>query len=108
MPSSVSAQIGRFTRKTQRQEASTSRPPTGGPSAAAAAPTDAQTPTAIGRRCGGNAVSSSASDVGMTRAAPIACTARKPISTGIDGAIAHAAEASVNTATPMRNSRLRP
>jgi hypothetical protein len=50
----------------------------------------------------------SASAVGAITAAPAPCTARAAISSGADGASAHASEAAPNVASPMRNTRRRP
>ena len=72
------AASGRLTRKMRRQSTSTSTPPSGGPLAAAIAPTDAQAPTVPARASTGSPCSRSPSDVGMTSAAPTAWTARAP------------------------------
>ncbi len=77
---------GTLTRKTQRQLSWTSRPPIGGPAAAATALTAAQPATATDRWCGLNSGSSSASEVGSISAAPIACTTRVATSASTDQA----------------------
>jgi hypothetical protein len=56
----------------------------------------------------GNAASSSASDVGITSAAPTAWIARNPTSSGIDVAGAQVADPRVNTAVPITNTSRRP
>src|ERR1700733_6091085 len=61
---------GTLTKKIHRQDNSTSIPPTGGPSAAAMAPTADQVLTAAARRDAGTAASNSASELGMSIAAP--------------------------------------
>jgi hypothetical protein len=104
----ASTPTGTLTRNTQRHDRCASRPPNGGPSAAAAPPTAAQTLTAIARRAAGNAPSRRASDVGITRAAPTAWSTRKATSNGTDAASAQAAEPTVNTATPVRKTSRRP
>ncbi len=101
---SVATPTGTLTRKIHRQDASTSNPPSGGPTDAAP-PTADQIPTATVRRPAGNAVSSSTSEAGMISAAP---TARNATSIGTATATAHAAEARVKMATPTRKSRRRP
>jgi len=45
---------------------------------------------------------------GNISAPPIPCTARAPISTAIDGAAPHSAEAAENNTSPAMNNRLRP
>ena len=79
-----------------------------GPTAPAAAPIAPQIATATGRRSRGYARITRASDDGMSAAAPTACTIRKAIRTSTVGASAHATEAVVNRAEPVRNTRLWP
>lgn len=67
---SAAKPTGTLTRNTQRQLACTSRPPSGGPAAAAIPPTAAHAPMATCRRSGGNSGSSSPSDAGIKSAAP--------------------------------------
>ena len=105
---SVTIPIGTLMRKIQRQSMPTSSPPTGGPAVAATAATPAQIPTTIACCRFGNAGYSRPSEVGTTSAAPTACTARAATSTPSVGAAAHAAEARVNTSTPMSRNRRRP
>ncbi len=49
-----------------------------------------------------------ASDPGVSSAPPMPCSARAPISTSIEGANPHSAEASANQTTPIRKIRRRP
>ena len=105
---SASTLKGRLTRKTQRQLACTSSPPTGGPKAAAAPPTADHRPMAAPLRAGPNAGSSSPSDVGSISAPPVACTTRAATSTPREGASAHRADDTVKMASPIRKARLRP
>ncbi len=97
-----------FTRKTNRQSACTSTPPSGGPVAAAMPPVAAHTPIPRWRSVGANSGSMRPSDVGSISAPPAACTTRAPIRKPTDGASAHAALASRKTVRPSRNARLRP
>ena len=99
---------GRLTRKTQRQLAWTSRPPIGGPSAAAAPPTADHRPIAAPLRAGPNAASSRPSEVGSIRAPPTACSTRAPTRNSRDGETAQRADAVVKMASPSRKARLRP
>ena len=96
-----------MTRKTHRQLAATSNPPTTGPRAAASPPEAVQARTAPCRCSGRYEARTSARDVGVSRAAPAAWTIRKPISIPTLLDAAHAAEAAVNTATPRRKPRSR-
>src|ERR1700761_5878547 len=66
----ASTPTGTLTKKIQRQDNSTRNPPTGGPSAAAIAATADQVLTATARREAGTAASSSASELGISIAAP--------------------------------------
>ena len=95
-------------RNTQRHDASTSTPPSAGPAAAARAPDAAQMRTARTRPAGGVAVSSRPRLVGVSSAAPAACSTRKNTSISSDPLAAQPALASVNTATPSRKPPLRP
>ena len=99
--------IGTLTRNTQRQLAATSRPPITGPKAAATPPVAVQARTAPLRRCGGYEASTRLSDVGVSSAAPAACTSRKAISMATLLAAPQAAEAAVKMATPSRKPYLR-
>src|ERR1700678_390860 len=99
--------IGTLTRNTQRQLAATSSPPTTGPSAAASPPVAVHTRTAPDLRSGSYDARIRLSEVGVSSAAPAACTSRNPISIPTLVEAAQAAEASVNTAAPSRNPRSR-
>ncbi len=80
-PTAIAARpIGTLTKKTQRQLAATSRPPTTGPSAAASPPTAVQPRTAPWRRSGEVVASTRPSEVGVSSAAPAAWTIRKATS----------------------------
>jgi hypothetical protein len=96
----ASRPIGTLIRKIHRQLAVTSNPPTKGPRAAADPPTAAQTRTAPPRRSGGNVARISPNDVGVSSAAPVACTRRNATSVSTLFARAQAAEATVNKAMP--------
>lgn len=93
---------------TQRHPASASSPPATGPSPAAIPPIDAQARTAPARFSGAVVSSSSASDVGISSAAPAACTSRAATSVSTFGASAQPTEARVNTANPVRKTGLWP
>ncbi len=101
----AAAPTGTLAMNTQRQSASTSSPPRTGPSPAAIPPIEAQARMAPGRSAGGVASSSSAREVGISAAAPAACTTRAASSQPTAGASAHSAEATVKTASPARNTR---
>ena len=79
-----------LTRKTSRQSAFTSSPPSGGPAAAAMPPLAAQIPIATWRFSGSNSGSISPSEVGSISAPPTAWTTRAATSTPTDGAAAQA------------------
>jgi hypothetical protein len=81
---------------------SASRPPIGGPKAAATEPTAPQPAIAAAHRCGGNAASNSPSAAGIIADAAAPCTVRAATSTPTDGATAHAADDTANTAVPVR------
>ena len=101
--------IGTLIQKIQCHELSwITAPPTSGPSATAIPLIPDHTPSASPRCCGGNASASSVSVSGVAIAAPIPCSARAAISRSLDGASADAAEATVNSAIPAMNIRLRP
>ena len=104
---SAASPIGTLTRNTQRQLTATSRPPMTGPSAAAMPPVAVQVLTAPLRRSGEKLASTRLSEVGVSRAAPAACTSRNAISMATLVAAPQAAEAAVNTATPSRKPYLR-
>ncbi len=83
-------------------------PPTSGPPSVASPVTLLNTPRARARRSGGYAALSSASACGMIIAEPAPWTARAPISQPMPGASAHAADAVVNTPSPVASRRRRP
>jgi hypothetical protein len=56
----------------------------------------------------GNAASTIDSEAGVNSAAPIACSARAATSHATSPARPQAAEAAMNSVTPIRNTRLRP
>ncbi len=105
MPSTMTmTPIGRLMKKMYRQsKAVTSRPPSVGPAIVATPATAPQIPNAAPRRSGGKTIVSSASVCGISSAAPAPCTARNAISQPTVGEKPHAADASVNRATPMMN-----
>src|SRR5262249_38975185 len=96
--------MGRLTKKMDRQpNAVTSSPPRVGPAMVATPPTALHTPRAAPRRSGGNTIVKIARVCGISAAAPSPWSARKAISHPGPGARPHAAEAAVNSATPMMN-----
>src|SRR5439155_14218657 len=99
---------GTLTMNTQRQDASTSTPPTAGPSAAATAPVAAQMRTDRCRCTGGVDATTSPRLAGVSNAAPAACTTRQTTSHHTPSLAAQAALAAVNTASPSRQPPLRP
>ena len=82
--------------------------PSDGPIAAASAPTAPQRATALARRAGGKAWSTSASEEGKSSAAPRACSARAAINMPAEGATPQSVEAALKSARPSRKMRLRP
>lgn len=104
----MTSPTGTLTRNTQCQLSCRSRPPRGGPAAAATAPLADQMATAPGRRAGVEFARSSASEAGISAAAPTACPTRAATSQPTDGAAAHRAEARTKTSTPAVKVRLRP
>ena len=78
-----------------------------GPSAAAIPPTAAQARTAPWRRSGVVVARIRPSEVGVSSAAPAACSTRNATSIGRLVAAPQAADAATNTATPSRNPRSR-
>jgi hypothetical protein len=95
-------------RNTQCQLASTRAPPTTGPSAAAAPPTEVQALIVPVRFSGRAAASSRPSEAGISSAPPAAWTTRAITSTQTFGAAAQAAEATPKTIIPVRNAARRP
>ncbi len=79
-----------------------------GPLAAATAPIAPQAPSAADLRSGGNSGRSKASDVGTTRAAKTACSARAAMSMPVPCASPQAAEVTAKPSSPAMNSRRRP
>ena len=105
----TAAAIGRFTKKTARQDATwTSHPPTTGPTAPATAVSDDHVPTARPRSRDEKAEPRIARLDGTSSAAPIPCTARAATSHQTPGASAQAAEDAAKTATPIAKIRRRP
>jgi hypothetical protein len=99
----VAIPAGMLITKIQRQVApSLSRPPIGGPSAAATDPTAPQPAITAAQRCGGNAASRRPSAAGIIAAAAMPWIARAATSTPTEGARAHTAEAAANSETPAR------
>jgi hypothetical protein len=102
--SSTITPIGRLTKKIHRQsKAVTSSPPRVGPAMVATPATAPQMPNAAPRRSGGNVLVMIVRVCGMSMAAPTPWTARNAMSQPGLGAKPHAAEAAVNTATPLMN-----
>ncbi len=99
---------GTLTMKIQCQLISVRAPPSAGPEAAPTAPIAAQPLITSGRRWGGKIGSTRPNDVGVTAAAPTACTARAAIRNPSDGAAAHSAEPAPNRSRPVTKTRLRP
>ena len=96
-------------RKIQRQEAaSTSQPPTKGPTAAATPDRPDQAPMARGRSSGLKLASRMARLAGVSSAPPIPWATRPSTSAASFGASAHATDATAKTTTPVWNTRLRP
>ncbi len=104
---SASRPIGTLTKNTHRQLASTSSPPMTGPRAAAKPPAAVHVRTAPCRRSAGKLARTSPSEVGVSSAAPAACTTRNATNIGRLLAAPHAAEAATNSATPSRKPRSR-
>ena len=100
---------GRLTRKTQRQLACTSRPPIGGPKAAAAPPTADHSPIAAPLRSGPKAGRSKPSEVGsIERAAGGLQDAGGDEDAERRRGRAQRPTTAVKMARPMRKARLRP
>src|SRR5262249_38098064 len=101
--------IGTLTTNTERQpHASTKSPPMVGPSAAASAPAAPQSAMACGTLDLGKACRISASDAGVSAAAPHPCRTLAATSTPTPGATAQMADATVKTPIPARKTRRRP
>ena len=100
---------GTLIAKIQRHEtASTSQPPTNGPTTVAMPAHAVHDPIAPPRSSGGNAPTITASALGVSSAPNTPCTARAPISTSMVGAAAHNSEATPNPATPRVKTRRSP
>jgi len=105
----TSSPIGTFSQKIHCHEIPWAiAPPTSGPPRTAMPVTPLKIPIAQARRSGGKAALRSASESGITSAAPAPCTARAAISQPTPGASAHAADAATNRPSPAANRRLRP
>lgn len=100
----IAAAIGRLTRNTARQpKATTSPPPSTGPTISELPAAPAQIPTAWARSRGAVKVCVRIARVaGISIAAPTPCTARKMISQPVVGAAAHSPDPAAKTATPAR------
>ena len=92
----------------RHETASTSQPPSSGPSAVATPPSPDQAPIARARSPGLKLASIIARLPGVRSAPPTPCSRRAPISASALGAIAQSREATVNQATPMTKIRRRP
>jgi len=100
---------GRFMKNAHRQPpASISSDPNDGPVATARAAMPPHIATARARAAGAVAVSSKASDAGMTSAAPTACTTRPAMTVHTDGAMPHSSDPTVKTTRPTWKTRRRP
>ena len=110
MPATTaSTPTGTFRKNTQRQPAAaTSRPPITGPDARPTACAAACTPSAVRRVRAGTLVTTSATLLACSRAAPPAWTTRRAISAPSEGASPHAADEPANTTNPYRYMSLRP
>ena len=110
MPSTIAPiPIGMLTRKIQRHEShDVSIPPASGPIATAAPIVAPQSPNAVPRSRPWNSCERSASAVANIIAPPIPWTPRAMIRKSASLASPQAAEASVKSAIPSRNSRFRP
>ncbi len=86
----------------------TMAPPATGPKATAEPVIAPQAPMALPRWPGGNAEQARARLSGEISAAEAPCTARAAMSSPGVAAVAHAADAAVNTARPATNIRRRP
>src|SRR5579863_9601274 len=104
----ASTTTGTLTRNTQCQLTATRAPPSTGPSAAAAPPTEVHALMVPVRFSGRAAASSRPREAGMSSAPPAAWTTRAATSTQTSGAAAQAAEARPNTTIPVRNAARRP
>ena len=88
--------------------ASTSWPPTSGPSTVPIAPQAVQAPTALPRSSSSNTATITASAAGVSRAPATPCSARASTSTSIVGATAHRTDVAPKPATPSVKIRRSP
>ena len=93
---------------TRQESTSTSRPPSGGPSAIAPLVPAVQVPIAAARSPGPKTVVMIASELGTSSAPNAPCSPRATISSSTDGAIAHTSEAAPKPAVPIAKIRRRP
>ncbi len=106
---STTAASGTFRKKTARQlTCSMSQPPRTGPMAVVIAENPDHVPIARPRSVSSNVALMIARLPGTRNAAPIPCSARAVMSARADVATPHRIEAMVKSATPNRNTRLRP
>ncbi len=106
---SVTTTTGTLMAKIQRQEAaSTSWPPTTGPSTVPIPPHAVQVPTALPRSSCGKVETITASAAGVSSAPATPCSARAATSTSIVGASAHSSEVAPNAVTPSAKTRRSP
>jgi len=100
---------GTFTQKIQCQLSPwVTAPPTSGPPIAPSPAIPLQMPITAPRRSGGKADVRIVRLSGVMMAAPRPCTVRAPMRKPEEGARAHAADAAVKIANPMRYTRRRP
>ncbi len=102
--------IGKLIQKMDRQPmVCVNAPPIKGPSASEMPPTAPQSPTARARPFGSvNTFAMIDSATGFSMDAPRPCNARKKISPWMPGATLHSTDPSVNSVSPIWNTRLRP
>lgn len=104
-PSTSGTFIAKITR---HDRASTSRPPSGGPTAIAALVPAVHDPIAAARSCGANTLVMIASELGTSSAPAAPCSARAAMRTSTVGEIAQTSEAAPKPTTPMAKTRRRP
>jgi hypothetical protein len=105
----VTAATGMLIRKIHRQlPACSSHPPTKGAITADTPLNPAHVPIACVRSAGWMVASMMARLAGVISAPPIPCRARAAMSQPMPGAAAHSTDATVNQASPARNTRRRP
>jgi hypothetical protein len=106
VPTMPATPSGTLMRKALRQPyASTSRPPSAGPTAAAVDTIPPHRLMARARSRGSSKVARRiASELGTNSAAPTPCSTRAATSATTEGASPHPAEAATNTASPARNT----